>query len=46
MKTLDEAGFTDISVDLLPSTNEGPRAADTLLIRAVSIPRTRGRNRS
>ena len=37
MKVLDEAGFTDISVDVLPSANEGPRIADTLLIRAVSV---------
>ena len=44
VKILDDAGFTDIDVDVLPSTTEGPRTADTLLIRAVSIPRARGRN--
>ncbi|MEV0487217.1 class I SAM-dependent methyltransferase [Streptomyces sp. NPDC050508] len=45
-KILGEAGFTGISVDVLPSTTEGPRTADTLLIRAVSIPHTRGRKLS
>ncbi|WTD22901.1 class I SAM-dependent methyltransferase (plasmid) [Streptomyces hirsutus] len=32
-KLLDEAGFTDISVDVLPAA-EGPRAARTLLVTA------------
>ncbi|MEV5528144.1 class I SAM-dependent methyltransferase [Streptomyces prunicolor] len=43
VKVLDDAGFTDIGVDVLASATEGPRTADTLLIRAVSIPRTRGK---
>ncbi|MBT2674775.1 methyltransferase domain-containing protein [Streptomyces sp. ISL-14] len=32
-KLLDEAGFTDITVDVLPAT-VGPRTADTLLVSA------------
>ncbi|KND38779.1 methyltransferase domain-containing protein [Streptomyces stelliscabiei] len=32
-KLLDEAGFTDITVDVLPATS-GPRTADTLLVTA------------
>ncbi|WP_409062440.1 methyltransferase domain-containing protein [Streptomyces sp. SYP-A7185] len=34
MKALDEAGFTNIAVDLLPAKSDGPRAADTLLVIA------------
>jgi SAM-dependent methyltransferase len=34
-KVLDESGFTRISIDLLPSTADGPRGADTLLVTAV-----------
>jgi hypothetical protein len=32
-KLLDEAGFTNITVDVLPATT-GPRTADTLLVSA------------
>ncbi|MFJ7998541.1 class I SAM-dependent methyltransferase [Streptomyces sp. NPDC096310] len=35
VKLLDGAGFTGISVDTLPSTVAGPRAAGTLLVSAV-----------
>lgn len=38
VKILDEAGFTGISVDVLPSTVAGPRTADTLLVTAVRRP--------
>ncbi|MFJ9247765.1 class I SAM-dependent methyltransferase [Streptomyces sp. NPDC101776] len=41
VKVLDEAGFTETVVDVLPSTTEGPRTADTLLITAVRQPRSR-----
>ncbi|MCX4677647.1 class I SAM-dependent methyltransferase [Streptomyces sp. NBC_01433] len=34
-KVLDEAGFTRISLDRLPSTTDAPRSADTLLVTAV-----------
>ncbi|MFI7320339.1 class I SAM-dependent methyltransferase [Streptomyces venezuelae] len=34
VKALDEAGFTDITVDMLPAKSDGPRAADTLLVIA------------
>ncbi|MEK8173507.1 class I SAM-dependent methyltransferase [Streptomyces sp. M19] len=33
-KVLDESGFTRISTDPLPSTAQGPRTADTLLVSA------------
>ncbi|MET9116049.1 class I SAM-dependent methyltransferase [Streptomyces longwoodensis] len=33
-KLLDEAGFTNITVDVLPATAHGPRTADTLLVSA------------
>ncbi|MBZ9643178.1 class I SAM-dependent methyltransferase [Streptomyces sp. PSKA30] len=33
-KLLDDAGFTRITIDVLPATAEGPRTADTLLVRA------------
>ncbi|MDX2802101.1 MULTISPECIES: class I SAM-dependent methyltransferase [Streptomyces] len=33
-KLLDEAGFTDITVDVLPAATGGPRTADTLLVSA------------
>ncbi|MDX5568316.1 class I SAM-dependent methyltransferase [Streptomyces sp. ID05-04B] len=33
-KLLDEAGFTNITVDVLPAATGGPRAADTLLVSA------------
>ncbi|MFF8196746.1 class I SAM-dependent methyltransferase [Streptomyces bobili] len=33
-KLLDEAGFTNITVDVLPATTGGPRTADTLLVGA------------
>jgi SAM-dependent methyltransferase len=33
-KLLDEAGFTDITIDVLPATTDGPRSADTLLVSA------------
>ncbi|MEU3278648.1 hypothetical protein [Streptomyces antibioticus] len=33
-KLLDEAGFTDITTDVLPGTTGGPRTADTLLVSA------------
>ncbi|MBL1081761.1 class I SAM-dependent methyltransferase [Streptomyces actinomycinicus] len=33
-KLLDEAGFTRITVDVLNATTDGPRTADTLLLRA------------
>jgi hypothetical protein len=35
VKVLDEAGFTGISVDMLPSAVQGPRTADTLLVTAT-----------
>ncbi|MFJ9374528.1 class I SAM-dependent methyltransferase [Streptomyces sp. NPDC101455] len=35
VKILDEAGFTETAVDVLPSTAEGPGTADTLLVTAV-----------
>ncbi|MFJ8143322.1 class I SAM-dependent methyltransferase [Streptomyces sp. NPDC096013] len=35
VKTLDEAGFTNITIDTLPSTTNGPRTADTLLVTAT-----------
>ena len=38
VKVLDEAGFTRMRVDVLPSTIEGPRTADTLLVTAVRRP--------
>nr|WSY54111.1 class I SAM-dependent methyltransferase [Streptomyces sp. NBC_00886] len=38
VKILDEAGFTGISVDVLPSTAEGPRSADTQLVTATRRP--------
>ncbi|MGR3868084.1 methyltransferase domain-containing protein [Streptomyces graminifolii] len=38
VKVLDEAGFTGISVDMLPSAVQGPRAADTLLMTATRRP--------
>ncbi|WP_411143120.1 class I SAM-dependent methyltransferase [Streptomyces sp. x-80] len=34
-KALDESGFTQICVDVLPSAAEGPRTADTLLVSAI-----------
>ncbi|OKJ34103.1 methyltransferase domain-containing protein [Streptomyces sp. CB01580] len=34
-KVLDESGFTQISVDRLPSTTSAPRSADTLFVTAV-----------
>ncbi|MFJ2603730.1 class I SAM-dependent methyltransferase [Streptomyces sp. NPDC091279] len=34
-KILDEAGFTGVNVELLPSTVAGPHAVDTLLVSAV-----------
>lgn len=37
-KLLDEAGFTDVSIDTLPTTADGPRAADTLLVTAAPSP--------
>ncbi|MDH6117282.1 class I SAM-dependent methyltransferase [Kitasatospora sp. GAS204B] len=37
-KLLDEAGFTGITADLLPPATPGPRAADTLLLRACRQP--------
>ncbi|MGV9883035.1 methyltransferase domain-containing protein [Streptomyces sp. NPDC003006] len=33
-KALDEAGFTNVAVDVLPAKPDGPRAADTLLVIA------------
>lgn len=33
-KALDQAGFTQISTDLLPAARKGPRTADTLLVTA------------
>ncbi|MGI5405101.1 methyltransferase domain-containing protein [Streptomyces sp. CA-135486] len=33
-KLLDEAGFTNISIDVLPAAADGPRTADTLLVTA------------
>lgn len=33
-KLLDAAGFTNITVDVLPSATGGPRTADTLLVSA------------
>jgi SAM-dependent methyltransferase len=33
-KLLDEAGFTNITVDVLPAATGGPRTADTLLVSA------------
>ncbi|MFF8938141.1 class I SAM-dependent methyltransferase [Streptomyces paradoxus] len=33
-KLLDDAGFTNITVDVLPAANGGPRTADTLLVSA------------
>ncbi|WP_308295114.1 hypothetical protein [Streptomyces sp. NK08204] len=33
-RLLDEAGFTRITLDVLPAGPDGPRAADTLLISA------------
>lgn len=33
-KLLDEAGFTNITVDVLPATADGPRTAGTLLVSA------------
>jgi SAM-dependent methyltransferase len=33
-KLLDEAGFTNITVDALPAATGGPRTADTLLVSA------------
>ncbi|WP_367325949.1 class I SAM-dependent methyltransferase [Streptomyces sp. HUAS ZL42] len=33
-KLLDEAGFTNITADVLPATTGGPRTADTLLVGA------------
>lgn len=42
VKLLDEAGFTDISTDVLPATGEGPRTADTLLVTACRpVPHSR-----
>ncbi|MEV8548161.1 methyltransferase domain-containing protein [Streptomyces sp. NPDC051572] len=38
VKVLDEAGFTGISVDMLPSAVQGPRTADTLLVTATRRP--------
>ncbi|CAL9588003.1 hypothetical protein SUDANB145_05166 [Streptomyces sp. enrichment culture] len=35
-QVLDESGFTQINVDVLPSSAEGPRTAATLLVTAVS----------
>ncbi|MFZ4238921.1 class I SAM-dependent methyltransferase [Streptomyces murinus] len=34
VKLLDEAGFTDITSDVLPATTGAPRTADTLLVSA------------
>ncbi|MEU6540978.1 class I SAM-dependent methyltransferase [Streptomyces sp. NPDC047000] len=34
-KLLDEAGFTDITTQVLPVTTDGPRTADTLLVSAL-----------
>src|SRR5207248_209665 len=33
-KLLDEAGFTDIGIDVLPATTGGPRTANALLVTA------------
>ncbi|MFI9152543.1 class I SAM-dependent methyltransferase [Streptomyces sp. NPDC053367] len=33
-KLLDEAGFADITIDVLPAVTGGPRTADTLLVSA------------
>ncbi|WP_405613683.1 methyltransferase domain-containing protein [Streptomyces sp. NBC_01508] len=33
-KILDEAGFTEITIDRLPAARNGPRIADTLLVTA------------
>ncbi|MEW1792521.1 MULTISPECIES: hypothetical protein [Streptomyces] len=33
-KILDKAGFTGITVDVLPATGNGPCTADTLLVTA------------
>jgi SAM-dependent methyltransferase len=33
-KLLDEAGFTNLTIDVLPATISGPRAANTLLVSA------------
>lgn len=33
-KLLDEAGFTRITIDVLPAAPDGPRTADTLLVSA------------
>jgi SAM-dependent methyltransferase len=38
VKVLDEAGFTRISVDMLPSAVRGPRTTDTLLVTATRRP--------
>ncbi|MER6526331.1 hypothetical protein [Streptomyces sp. NPDC001508] len=34
VELLDEAGFTEITVDVLPAATGGPRTADTLLVGA------------
>ncbi len=34
VKVLDEAGFTNVAAEVLPSESDGPRAADTLLVIA------------
>ncbi|MFJ9752974.1 class I SAM-dependent methyltransferase [Streptomyces chartreusis] len=34
VKLLDQAGFTDIGVEVWPATNDGPRTATTLLLGA------------
>lgn len=38
VKVLDEAGFTGISFDMLPSAVQGPRTADTQLLTATRRP--------
>ncbi|AZM58012.1 SAM-dependent methyltransferase [Streptomyces sp. WAC 01529] len=34
VKALDEAGFTDVTVEMLPAGSDGPRPVDTLLVIA------------
>ncbi|UXX96685.1 hypothetical protein N7U49_41995 [Streptomyces sp. AD2-2] len=38
VKVLDEAGFTGISMAMLPSAVRGPYTADTLLVTATHAP--------
>ncbi|WP_326763735.1 class I SAM-dependent methyltransferase [Streptomyces sp. NBC_01591] len=37
-KALEEAGFTEITVDALAAAGQGPRTAETLLVSAVRLP--------